>query len=106
MSCRFARRLNTVVATSAITKDIRMGEVSRHPGVCDVTIVAGVITADVRRILTGRRHAVVAANAIAENIAVVEKCGRPGGCIVTVIALVAGGNMGWSLTRGLHAVMA
>jgi len=106
VSCRFARRLNPVVATDAIAKDVHMSKVCRHPGVSEVAIIAGIVARDVRRVLAGRRHAVVAADTIADDIAVVEKRWRPGGCVMTIIALVAGGNMCRRLTRCLDAVMA
>lgn len=106
MRRRFARRLNAVVTTDTISKDVHMRKISRQPGVRYMAVIAGIVAGDMRWMFAGCRNTVVTANAIADDIAVVEESRQPGRCIVAVVALIAGGNMGWRLTRSLHTVMA
>lgn len=59
--CRaFSRRRRTVVAAGTVVHDVYMIEIHRQPGHSAVTIVAGVIARNVRRVFADRNDAVVA----------------------------------------------
>ena len=72
MSWVLASRLRAVMTADAIANNIYVIEIRRHPGDCDVTVVAGVAAGNVGLVLAGRTYAVMAANAIANNTKVIE----------------------------------
>jgi hypothetical protein len=67
-----ASRLGTVMTADTITNNIDMIKIRRHPGGCDVTVVAGVAAGNVRLVLAGCTYAVMAAYTIANNTKVIE----------------------------------
>lgn len=68
----FAGGICPVMAADAVTEDIDMVEICRHPADGGVTVIAGVTTCDVCLVLPGRIDAVVAAYAIANDSAVIK----------------------------------
>ena len=55
-----AGRVNAIVATEAITRDIRMIEGGRYPAIRRVAVVAGIATCDMSRVFAGCDGAVMA----------------------------------------------
>ena len=61
MSGRLARRVSTVVATEAITRNVDVVKVRRNPSDGRMAIIAIIAARDMRRVFTGRYCSVVAA---------------------------------------------
>lgn len=98
----------TVMATDAIARDVQVIEVCRSPGDRRVTIIAGVIAGDVRRMFAGRRDAVMAGTAHTDDMCMVNrKHGHKHISVVAVFADVASLNMCRRfLAGGIHTVVA
>ena len=85
---------NAVVATAAVSTDVRMVEHGACPGEGSMAIVADIAALDVRRIFTGRGHAVVTTLATAEDGKVIDPGdGEPGVRLVAILTVACYPNM-------------
>lgn len=60
MGLRLARRVGTVVAAEAISRDVDVIEIRRQPACCRMAVVAVVAAGNVCRVFAGRGEAIVA----------------------------------------------
>lgn len=69
--------LNAIVTANAVTNDIYMVEIGRHPGCRKMTVITGVATRNMIGMFAGCRGAVVTAHTIAKHIGVIEHGRNP-----------------------------
>ena len=75
--CRaFANRVDAVVATDAIARDIDVIEIRGNPGCRRMAVIAVVATRDVRQILASRDRSVVAGETGSDHLGVIDKVCR------------------------------
>jgi len=102
-----ARGFRAVMATDAVAGDVYVIEVRGPPGNRRVTIVASIVTGDVRRMFADCRDAVMAGATGADHLRMVDrKNGHEHIRAVTVLANVTGLHMLWVLAGRFHAVVA
>ena len=102
-----ARCISAVMAAEAIVDNIRVFERGRYPACGCVTVIAGVATTDMRRILTFGDRAVMAGVTGADNLGVIYPvCRRENGSVMAVIASIAGVQVLRVLARCNRAVVA
>lgn len=73
----FTSRLSAVMTADAVAKDVYVIKIRGCPGGRDVTVIAGITTGNMGRILAGRRNTVVATNTIANYAEVIENSREP-----------------------------
>lgn len=87
----FAGGLGAIVAVDAAARDIDVIEVRRYPASCRVTIVAGIATRDMGRVLSGSCDTIMTGAAGVRNLCVVDRVhGREFVGVVAVFADVGG----------------
>ena len=102
-----ASGFDAVMAAEAVARDIHVIECRGSPGNRRVTIVAGIVAGDVRRVFADCDDAVMTGAADADDMRVVDgKCGHEHIGVVAVFADVTGLNMCLILAACIHAVMA
>lgn len=100
-----ARCLSAVVAADAITEDVYVVEVGRHPADSCMAVVASVVARNMSRVFACGAGTVVTANTVSHDAAVIKHRWQPGSGAVAIVTLIAGGNVVERLACRLDAIM-
>jgi len=108
VGCRFAKRIDIVVATNAVTDDVVVVEVCGDPAVSRVAVVATVAAYNMGGTLAECRRTIVAAIASAEHLQMIDARHdrRKSDDCVTVFTDVRSLNMRCWLADRIHIVVA
>jgi len=102
-----ARCISAVMAAEAIVDNIRVFERGRCPACGRVTVIAGVATDNMRRVLACGNRAVVAGVAGTDHVGVIYPVHRcEGRNIVAVLTKISGLNMRRSLAGRVRTIVA
>lgn len=100
MRTMLTRCRRTVMTTGTVTRDTRMVEVGRYPGISRMTSLAVSTTLNMCWMLSGRRRSIVTTGAGTDDIGVIHSDNRhPGRISMTVLTHIRGLYMGGMLTR-------
>jgi len=107
MCWAFADCIDTVVTAYAVARDVNVVEVGRYPAVGCMTVITGVATGDVRRVLACSDRSVVAGRAGANHLGMVYDNYRgKRDCCMTVLTNVACLDVHGAFPSGIDAVVA
>ena len=94
----FAGGLRSVVTTDAVAADSDVSKVRRGPRHRRMTVVAGIGSGDMRRVLPSRDAAIVARRADTQDLGMIDRADRAPDCrAMTVFTNIGGLDMGGAL---------